>query len=233
MPGFDGNGNFSFTYNWVNDANNGIPITASRMDTQFNDAALGFDDCITRDGQSTTTAIIPFSTGLTTDLLSPYTALGPVSLSAGQLKFPGTQNASANVNTLDDYEEGTFSPALTYLGTPGSISYLYSIGAYTKIGNRVLISINIALSAQSGIAGAATITGLPFTSETTANNSVGGSMYITGVTSAVVFPMWYINPNTTAILLQFLNAGTAAAMTANETTSGLNIILQAQYQTAS
>src|SRR6478609_9592360 len=56
MAGFNGSGQFSFTYNWVNDAANGVPITASRMDGQFNDAVSGFDLCITRDGQGKASA---------------------------------------------------------------------------------------------------------------------------------------------------------------------------------
>lgn len=58
MAGFDGNGNFSFTYLWVNDAANGIPITASRMDTEFGNATSGFDLCITRDNQGKPSATI-------------------------------------------------------------------------------------------------------------------------------------------------------------------------------
>jgi hypothetical protein len=60
MAGYDGNGNFFFTYSWANDSANGIPITASRMDGQFNDAVSGFDLCITRDGQGAPTVAIPF-----------------------------------------------------------------------------------------------------------------------------------------------------------------------------
>src|ERR1035437_2045665 len=39
---------------------------------------------------------------------------GPLDLtgaSAGQIKFPASQNASSDANTLDDYEEGTWTPA--------------------------------------------------------------------------------------------------------------------------
>jgi hypothetical protein len=50
MSGFDANGNFSFTYNWVTDRNANIPITASRMDQQFADCLAGFNNCVTRDG---------------------------------------------------------------------------------------------------------------------------------------------------------------------------------------
>src|SRR3990167_5810415 len=54
----------------------------------------------------------------------------------GQIKFPGTQNASSNVNTLDDYEEGTWTPVLTF-ATAGDLSVAYSVqvGSYVKIGN--------------------------------------------------------------------------------------------------
>lgn len=57
---YNGNGVFTFPYNWVNDAANGIPITASRMDTQFQNATDGFNNVICRDGQSTISANIPW-----------------------------------------------------------------------------------------------------------------------------------------------------------------------------
>ena len=37
---------------------------------------------------------------------------GLITIAAGQIKFPSTQNASADANTLDDYEEGTFTPVV-------------------------------------------------------------------------------------------------------------------------
>ena len=41
-------------------------------------------------------------------------ATGLVSLPIGQLAFPATQNPRPNANTLDDYEEGTWTPALSF-----------------------------------------------------------------------------------------------------------------------
>lgn len=59
MP-FNGSGVFNLVYNWENDANNNIPITASRMDGQESDMAQnGFDLCLTRDGQGFATANLP------------------------------------------------------------------------------------------------------------------------------------------------------------------------------
>lgn len=64
MP-FNGTGAFSRAIaSWVNDKVNGIKITASRFDTEDNDFASGLSLCITKDGQQTTTARIPFAQGL-------------------------------------------------------------------------------------------------------------------------------------------------------------------------
>lgn len=60
MP-YQGNGIFVRSYNWVNDANANIPITASRMDGDSDGFATGLSTVICSDGQSTLTGNIPFS----------------------------------------------------------------------------------------------------------------------------------------------------------------------------
>ena len=91
--------------------------------------------------------------------------------SAGQIKFPATQNASSDANTLDDYEEGTFTPAIAGDSTAGSQTYSVQAGFYTKIGNRVFWNCRIVMTAKDGAtAGNLTITGLPFTSNATSHN---------------------------------------------------------------
>lgn len=93
------------------------------------------------------------------------TLSGTVVLGNGQLVFPAVQNASAGANTLDDYEEGTFTPTLT-AATPGDINVVYSTrtGVYTKIGNLVNWEIVIVTSTftWTTASGAINITGLPF-----------------------------------------------------------------------
>jgi hypothetical protein len=92
-------------------------------------------------------------------------ATTPATSGAG-ISFPATQSASTDVNTLDDYEEGTFTPVLT-AGTPGNLSVTYGTqtGYYTKIGNLVTVVINITTTAftWTTASGQAIITGLPFT----------------------------------------------------------------------
>ena len=73
----------------------------------------------------------------------------------------GTDTAAAN--TLDDYEEGTWTPGIEGASTAGSYTFT-STGAYTKVGNKVTVwgeLTNITtVSAGSGIT---RVTGLPFT----------------------------------------------------------------------
>ncbi|HET8685770.1 MAG TPA: hypothetical protein VFM18_03790, partial [Methanosarcina sp.] len=83
-----------------------------------------------------------------------------VSLLCGQLKFPATQNASSDANTLDDYEEGTFTPTVT--SQAGSITSYTASGRYTKVGRFILCQINVLLSNIGTATGYMTIAGLPF-----------------------------------------------------------------------
>ena len=87
------------------------------------------------------------------------------------ITFPATQVASADVNTLDDYEEGTWTPSLggntTYSITPS--------GTYTKIGRLVTVTFNCQVSTL-GTGSAQFISGLPFAASTT--QAQGGSVAV-------------------------------------------------------
>jgi len=110
-----------------------------------------------------------------TDVLT-VDASGVVAPTSGQIKFPATQNASADVNTLDDYEEGTWTPnqgaGLTVVGAFGSSGY------YTKIG-RLVTAVMVVSGATSVAvtAGGIVSTNLPFTVLAT---SVGSGANATG-----------------------------------------------------
>ena len=78
------------------------------------------------------------------------------------LTFPATAVASADPNTLDDYEEGTFTPTIIGLTTAGTATYGGQFGTYTKIGRAVTYTIYLIYSAGTGTGNLA-IAGLPFT----------------------------------------------------------------------
>lgn len=87
---------------------------------------------------------------------------GNIVLSGGQIAFPATANPSTNANTLDDYEEGGWTPALKFGGNADGMAYGVQWGVYTKIGRLLHLFAVIILTAKGTSTGSATITGLPF-----------------------------------------------------------------------
>jgi hypothetical protein len=90
------------------------------------------------------------------------TASGVLELTQGQIKFPATQVASSDANTLDDYEEGTFDFGIAFGGADTGITYAGRPGKYTKIGRQVTVTGQVALTSKGSATGSAQITGLPF-----------------------------------------------------------------------
>jgi hypothetical protein len=80
------------------------------------------------------------------------------------IKFPAAQSASADANTLDDYEEGTWTPALNFSGGNTSLTYNIRSGRYTKVGRIVTVAFSIVLTNKGSSSGFANISGLPFPS---------------------------------------------------------------------
>lgn len=91
----------------------------------------------------------------------------------GGIKFPATQVASADVNTLDDYEEGTWTPTIFQGWT--SVTYAEQKARYTKIGNQVTAWFYMQFSGTSS-ANAVQIAGLPFATPADPNYTVGGAL---------------------------------------------------------
>lgn len=84
---------------------------------------------------------------------------GSTSANGIGISFPATQSASTDANTLDDYEEGTWTPAD---GSGAGLSLTNNSATYTKIGNTVRLTFygNYPATANTN---QASISGLPFT----------------------------------------------------------------------
>jgi hypothetical protein len=95
---------------------------------------------------------------------------GATSQSGAGITFPATQSASSNANTLDDYEEGSWTPSLRDGGTNRSPSYAHGpTGTYVKIGRFVFVRWGFKLSNKGAGSGSGEIQifGLPFTPTST------------------------------------------------------------------
>jgi hypothetical protein len=116
------------------------------------------------------TLTLPANTG------TVLTTNGSGIASVNGIQFPATQSASADANTLDDYEEGTWTPVFT-ASTPGTFSATYStqLGAYNKIGNLVIASFLMVGTTTKGTAsGDFLISGLPFNVANTGSDQFSG-----------------------------------------------------------
>jgi len=94
------------------------------------------------------------------------------SASGAGITFPAAQSASSNANTLDDYEEGTWTPTLTTDGVDfTSVSYSLQNGDYTKVGNICYVRGKLRTSAVTvgSASGFVQIGGLPFTASGSEN----------------------------------------------------------------
>jgi len=97
--------------------------------------------------------------------ISGDVTIDTLTLTDGHLIFPATQDASSNVNTLDDYEEGTYVPTVTCSSGGGyTVNASYPL-SYTKIGNLVSLYGIIYITADNSADGTILLT-LPFTSGT-------------------------------------------------------------------
>ena len=82
------------------------------------------------------------------------------SASGSGITFPATASASTNANTLDDYEEGTFT--ITVTPTIGSLTSYTSAGIYVKVGQAVTVNFGFTVGTVGTAGGGAVFAGLPF-----------------------------------------------------------------------
>jgi hypothetical protein len=155
---------------------------------------------------------------------------GNISTFGGQITFPATQNASSNANTLDDYEEGTWTPSYFADGTAGTTTYGAQAGSYVKIGNSVWLEIYLSWSGQTGT-GNGVIGNLPFTPNSYSPDSRGFvAVFAYGGISYTGGYYEILNTSSSYLELYTNNGGTIAS--APKATVG-QIRLQCFYRTAS
>lgn len=172
----------------------------------------GSNITLTSSGQVTTISTGTFSTA--------------IDLTSGQIKFPASQNASADINTLDDYSETTWTPSLSASGSTFNYAANGRIGHYTKVGRLVAIQFRIQLATTGNTltANTMTITGLPYTSGSGTNRAFYSSLYFSAAATSMVSAWIEIPASSSTInLFRLTAAGTSpGAMVANNlsTTAG-------------
>lgn len=119
------------------------------------------------------------SSGVVTITQAPTLTIPVVStrinLTGGQIAFPATPVPSADANTMDDYEEGTWTVILGGADGTSGQTYTDQLGSYLKIGNTVWIAGDATLTDKGTITGQLQIQGLPFATQSGTSPTVVGS----------------------------------------------------------
>jgi hypothetical protein len=141
---------------------------------------------------ASTLATAVISPTLTTPIVTTTMGVGNAtpSASGAGISFPSTQSASSDANTLDDYEEGTFTPTIIGKTSAGTGTYSNQTGSYIKVGQLVSIFIRMDWSAHTGT-GNMGFASLPFTSAGTFANGAA----VNGMAGMTVTASCYIAAN--------------------------------------
>ena len=186
-------------------------VTASTLnadgDTSAGDnAAIGYtaSEGLILTGQGSTDDIT-IKNDADTTVVNVATGGTDVEISAGNLLFGtaskgvylGVTSATAS-NLLDDYEEGTWTPSITRSGTAMTSQNLAAEASYRKVGSLVHIQFDIEITAiGSGGNESAFISGLPFTSASSAGRGQIFIGYFGGMAKNVIRLGADINPGST------------------------------------
>lgn len=130
----------------------------------------------------------------------------------GGVKFPATQVASADPNTLDDYEEGTWTPVVRDAFAGNAATSATVTGKYTKFGRMVLYQMSVVNINTTGLTAGNVvyITGLPFLASNNVNLMFPASVWTSKISSTTGNIMGHAQQNSSSLTFQ------------NGTTSGDN-----------
>lgn len=174
---------------------------------------------------SPSTALHVNGTATATAFAGPLTGnVTATSVSTNQVAFPAVQVPSANANTLDDYEEGTWTPTIVFNNSSTGVTYNASstYGNYTKIGNTVWVNGIVTLTNKGSATGSMRIGGLPFTASAT-QQSAATISYASGMLLLSGAPVGLIGTSASSIILYDWSATGASALDDSNATSSTSI----------
>ena len=120
------------------------------------------------------------------------------------ITFPATQNASSNANTLDDYEEGEWTPTLG-----GTATYSARSGYYTKIGNFVFVQGTMLVN-SIGTGSTTAVQAVPFVARSGINRFGGSVGYYASLNKNVIALYPIMEGSSTAVKFSYSNASSSS-----------------------
>jgi hypothetical protein len=168
-----------------------ITVTPVSTASNFTLTVPAVTDTLITAGSPTFTGTVKTATTISVGGATP-------SASGAGITFPATQSASSDANTLDDYEEGTWTP-----NVGGNATYSIQAGTYTKVGNIVTAWFDIQINVL-GTGSTGSISGLPYISRISPSNPQGMAGivgYFENIATASTLILVRVDNNTTTAAL--------------------------------
>ena len=148
------------------------------------------------------------------------------------IKFTASHTDASNVDTLDDYEEGSWTPTLIFGSSSGG-TLSVAAGFYVKVGKMVSVSCRVTVNSKSAATGVAYVGGLPFAVKTSDGSQASCSLTLGAAISYVGYPTVYAGGGVTGLSFQEVTeAGTRTTLNNSNFSNGSDFIIQCVYQTA-
>lgn len=214
-----GNDFYIGTTRWNSgDSIDGEQVAADTIDDDSIDLVdVTLLDFLNDRGFITGTGFVRF-TGSTSDLnmgaynVTATTVYGTTRMDTPQIAFPASQSASTDPNTMDDYEEGTWTPLIKFGGNNVSALYSAATGEYTKVGQMAYVSGRCVFSSKGTSTGDATLEGFPFTAKNVVIAPAAGLFHY-NTTFANVMEAYVVKNSTKANIHEVTEAGTLTSLT--------------------
>jgi len=131
-------------------------------------------------------------------------------LSGGVVFGDAGGSGTSSSNTLDSYEEGTFTATLK--GSTGEPATLITTTArYTKVGNTVFITVSFENINTTGYSGQITVTGVPFASNNSTRAQLSVGHYQTTTWNTGEIPVAQLGNSSTTVIFQNTVSGSVWA----------------------
>ena len=151
------------------------------------------------------------------------------------IKFPSVQSSSTDPNTLDDYEEGTWTPA--YSASVTSAGWAYNTtntsGSYIKIGKMMRLTGRLAITSTGSSAGSLYISGLPSINADSGQGNWGtmSTAYYANFATSVSGVIGRITQGDNKVVLSKNTSTISFDMVVTDLTNNSDLIFVIQYNT--
>ena len=151
------------------------------------------------------------------------------------IDFSAQSGAASGMTSelLDHYEEGTWTPEITFGGGTTGQVYGAQVGRYTRVGNRCFVTCYVYFTNKGSSTGTARVGGLPFTFANISNFYQHGSVWINNWTGGNTVPTGYGELNTTTFRIERQNASSSSGTFQADNTNFNNntdLMLSLHYQ---